>query len=49
MKPSMTSDTLIEIKSLAIARSLSGSISTEFGVRFRAAFDLNFGHIFASH
>ena len=29
--------------------SLMGSISTEFSVRFPVGFDLNFGHIFASH
>jgi len=35
----MTSDTLIEIK----------KPSTEFSVHFRVGFELNFGHIFASH
>ena len=26
-----------------------GAISSEFSIRFRVGFDLNFGHIFASH
>ena len=33
----------------SLANGCFGSISTKFSVRFRVGFDLNSGHIFASH
>jgi hypothetical protein len=34
---------------IVASHQLTRRVSTEFSIRFRVGFDLNFGHIFASH
>ena len=45
---SLNATTLWHIDAVEWAPS-TASISTEFRIRFRVGFDLNFGHIFVSH
>ena len=45
----MASKCQVAVRQVPGGNGRIGSISTEFGIRFRVGFDLNFGHIFASH
>ncbi len=47
--PEPGKDVLGELDPWPGIREQPGSISTKFSVHFRVSFDLNFGHIFASH